>query len=388
MTRSFQTGQRRAIGKMGTEHSLCLGVLFLSKITCLLSLDPPILPFKAFPLMFFYRLRYASFLVLLSLSACFMPKESEEFDSPAAGMARLGNHMREKGEIGAAIDFYRRALANDSKSPMAIKGLAGVLEQWGDKQAAADVYRNGVVSRPDDAEIRRNYGRLLISLEQPAEAKRQFDAALDIDDDDLKAQSGLGVALDYLGEHTKAQKQYEKVLDAEPKNLATLNNLAYSYILSHRYDQAIKLLEPQLNNVAATAAMRQNLALAYGMAGMDVDAERVARMDLSPDKVKANMDYYRRQRAEVAVTTTPYAELGTYATEAMAVGQIERMRGQIEKSGGDLKPVVVPQVATPGGTPRFTVRMMGCSRPDDVSRLCETLAKSNIPCVPRGKGLD
>ena len=65
-------------------------------------------------------LRCTSFLALLSLSACFAPDPSEEFDSPAAGMARLGRQMQEKGEIGPAIDFYRRALAKDAKSPMAI----------------------------------------------------------------------------------------------------------------------------------------------------------------------------------------------------------------------------------------------------------------------------
>ena len=333
-------------------------------------------------------LRFLVLLSLLPLSACFMPKETDEFDSPAAGMVRLGNHMREKGETGAAIDFYRRALANDPKSPAAIKGLAGALEQFGDKTAAADVYRSGVEARPKDGEMRRNYGRLLIGLDEPAQAKEQYEAALDIDSDDLKARSGLGVAMDYLGDHKGAQKNYEKVLKEEPKNLATLNNLAYSYILTHRYDLAIKKLEPHLNKPATTAAMRQNLALAYGMAGMDADAERVARMDLPPEKVKANMDYYRKQRAEIAVSTAPYVELGTYATEGMAIAQIERLRPQMEKSGGDLKPVVLPEVAAPGGTPRFTVRMMGCSRPDDITKLCATLAKSGIPCNPRGKGME
>ena len=333
-------------------------------------------------------LRSAAVVALFSLSACFMPKEGAEFDSPAIGMVRLGKHMQEKGEIGTAIDFYRRAYISDPASPSAVKGLASALEQWGDKESALEIYQEGVKNCPKDSEIRRNYARLLLGMDEPAQAKKQYEAALDINDDDLKARSGLGVALDYLGEHKAAQKQYEEVLDDDPKNLSTLNNLAYSYVLSHRYDRAIKLLEPYVNNPAATAAMRQNLALAYGLSGMEEDARRVARMDLSAEKVKENMDYYRRQRADVAVSTTPYAEIGTYATEAMAIGQIEKLRGEMEKAGGDLKPIVVPQVTAPGGTPRFTVRMMGCSKPDDVSRLCETLAKSGIPCSPRGKGLD
>lgn len=335
-----------------------------------------------------YPLRFLAFLALLPLLACTDPVKDSDFDSSATGMVRLGSLMRDKGEVGPAIDFYRRALAKDPKSLPAIKGLAEVLEKWGDKQGAAKIYADGVAVHPSDLDLRRGYGRVLIALDDPAQAQKQYEAALEIDDDDTKSRSGLGVALDYLGEHKKAQKQYEKVLSEEPQNMATINNLAYSYILSQRYDLAIKKLEPYLGNVSATAAMRQNLALAYGLAGMEVDAERVSKMDLPPAKVKENMDYYRRQRAEMAVSTAPYAELGTYATEAMAVAQIDRLRDEVKKAGGDLKPVVLPEVAAPGGTPRFTVRMMGCSRPDDVSRLCETLGKVGVPCAPRGKGMN
>lgn len=325
--------------------------------------------------------------LVLMLSACASSMD-EASQSSSAGLTQIAGQLQQKGEVGVAIDFYRRALLKNPRNAAAIKGLAGTMEQWGDKQAAANIYQEGVAKCPDDGEMRRNYGKLLLGLERPDEAQHQYEVALDIDDDDSKARSGYAIALDYLGEHKKAQAQYEELLDQEPNNLVTLNNLAYSYILSHRFDRAIALLEPELSNHAATPAMRQNLALAYGLAGMDADAERVAKMDLTPDKVAQNMDYYRQKRAEISVAATPYAELGTYATEAMAVGQIQKMRGQIERSGGDLKPVVVPQVAAPGGTPRFTVRMMGCSRADDVSRLCETLAKSGIPCVPRGKGVD
>ncbi len=328
----------------------------------------------------------AFFLVFLAACGAFHP--IEETDSFGAGMARMGRHLQERGELGAAIEFYRRALASEPSNLAAIQGLASLFEQWGDRQAAAGVYANGVAARPKDGELRRSYGKLLIALDEPAAAKEQFEAALDIDDDDLKARNGLGIALDYLGEHRKAQREYEKVLDEEPGNLATINNLAYSYILVHRYDLAMKTLEPHAMKPSATAALRQNLALAYGLSGMEADAERVARLDLSPEKVKENMNYYRRKRAELAVSKAPYAELGTYATEAMALERINRLKSEMKNVGGDLRPVVLPEVAAPGGTPRFAVRMMGCSRPDDVTRLCATLAASGIPCVPRGKGAE
>lgn len=330
------------------------------------------------------RLSVSVLFSLLLLTACEMPKNTQDMPSRSSGMASLGRQMQEKGEIGPAVDFYRRALMADPKNPEAIKGLGDVLEKWGDQQGAMAVYRDGVAANPEDGDIRRAYARMLLAADDPMGARAHYEAALKVNEDDVKARSGLGVALDYMGEHAQAQKQYRSILEDDPRNLAVINNLAYSYVLSHRYNQAIQLLEPELQNPSATPAMRQNLALAYGMAGMDDDARRVAAMDLSPDKVAETMEYYRRQRAEVAVTTAPYAELGTYATEAMAIAQIQKMKEKVAQSKGDYKPVVVPQVTSPGGTPRFAVRMMGCSRPDDISRLCAILNPAGIPCTAKG----
>jgi len=335
------------------------------------------------------RARFLLLGVLLPvLAACASGAQDDPPNSLGGGMAQLGQHMQDKGDIGAAIDFYRRALASEPKNYAALKGLSSVLEQWGDTAGAAEIYGQAVAAWPKDAGLHRGYGKVLIALDRPAEAKAQFEAALDEDSDDLKAHSGLGIAYDYLGDHRKAQKEYELILDREPENLATINNLAYSEILMHRYSSAIKRLEPLYMNPAATAALRQNLALAYGLSGMDEDAARVAALDLSPEKVFQNLDYYRRKRAELTVDAAPYAELGSYATEALAIAQIHKLQGTIDRAGGDLKPIVLPELSAPGGTPRFTVRMMGCSRPSDVSRLCATFAKSGIPCISRGKIAD
>lgn len=331
-------------------------------------------------------LRTALFLALLPLAACSGGAGKENGGLSRSEMVHLGDLMLQRGDYGTAMDYYRRTLAADKTEAGAIRGLGSALEQFGDKQGAMQVYKDGVKNAPKDAALRRAYGKLLLASEQPAEAKVQYEAALDRDSSDAKARGGLAVALDYLGQHVAAQKEYEKLMKDDPRNLGTLNNYAYSLILSHRYDKAIELLQPAAANPSASPALRQNLALAYGLAGREEEAAQMGSMDLTPEKVKENLDYYRRQRAEIKVTTAPYAELGSYATEAMAIAQVQRLRPQIDKAGGKLKAVVLPELSAPGGTPRFTVRMMGCGKPDEVSRLCQTLGQSGIPCVPRGKG--
>ncbi len=345
-------------------------------------------PFRKKPVMRRFPVLPLALSVFLLAGCSAATTGGDPLPSSAEGMVRLGKLMKERGDIGPAIDFYRRALQIDDHNLAAFIGLAEVMEKWGDKDAALEIYRDGVAAQPKSAALRRGYAKMLLAHDDAVGAREQYEKALDIDDDDVKARSGLGVALDYLGEHEAAQREYKKVLRAEPRNLAAMNNLAYSHILMRQYEQAIKLLEPEANNKAATPALRQNLALAYGLSGMEADAQRIAAMDLSPEKVAETMDYYRRQRAEIAVSTAPYAEMGSYATEAMAVAQIRKMQEHLDKTGKNAKaykPVVLPQVSTPGGTPRFAVRMMGCTRPDEISRLCETLAPLGLPCTTQGR---
>lgn len=332
---------------------------------------------------FLFRL-CSVFCVLALACACATSPTKPEASGGAASMARLGDHLRNKGELEGAVNFYRRALVEEPDNGAAIKGLAAVLAQWGDVSGVANVYREGVKARPKDAELRRLYGQHFLTQDNPYEARMHFEAALALEETP-KIRGSLAVALDHLGEHALAQRNYEKALEALPGDLALLNNLAYSYILARDYKRAMQILEPVADDKAATPALRQNLALAYGLAGMDADAERMSRKDLSPEKVQQNIEYYRRQRAELELSKAPYAELGSYATEEMALAQIKKLKENVDKTGGHMQAVVLPEVSAPGGTPRFAVRMLGCARPSDVTRLCATLAQSGIPCVAKGR---
>jgi len=138
-----------------------------------------------------------------------------------------------------------------------------------------------------------------------------------------------------------------------------------------------------LHDPRATPAIRQNLALAYGLSGMDADAARVAKIDLSPAKAKEALAMYKRRRAESEVTTSPYVELGSYPTEAMAQAAIERLLPRLFAKGGDMKPVVAPEVAAPGGTPRFSARLMSCAKPEELQAFCDELVASGVPCRPK-----
>tara|TARA_R110002110_G_scaffold34264_9_gene116714 strand:- start:2121 stop:2426 length:306 start_codon:yes stop_codon:yes gene_type:complete len=74
------------------------------------------------------------------------------------------------------------------------------------------------------------------------------------------------------------------------------NNLALSYLMAGEYDAAIKALAPLAFTPKSTAVIRQNLAMAYGLAGDEASAARIARLDLDHPTVENNLRFYRQVR--------------------------------------------------------------------------------------------
>lgn len=322
-------------------------------------------------------LRCFAFVLLLACASCAM----KDGPSPSS-MVRMAEQAEGRGEPGAALDLYKRALQLDPGYSAAHRGLALLLDTMGDRTGAAPHFVAAAKAYEDDPAVQRGYGRVLLTQDKHDEARKAFAMALKVDGKDVKALNGLGVALDHLGDHVAAQKRYNEALELEPGNLSTLNNLAYSLILSGDYGAAIQKLEPEQSNPKATSALRQNLALAYGMAGMDLDAERMAKRDLPPPKVKENLAYYKRERAQRAAETAPYVELGSYATEDMAAAQSAKLEPY--RAGTDLKIAIQPELNTAGGVPRFALRMTGFADRNAAQALCGKVAGQGLSCTTHG----
>jgi Flp pilus assembly protein TadD len=308
-------------------------------------------------------------------SATHEPKDANE-----ANMMRVAAQMHTTGDDEGAAQLYQRIAKEDPDNLDAHKGLAELFEAHGDFTSAAGQYHALVKLQPDEGEWHRSYGRVLIKLNRPSEAKEQYAAALDISSDDIKARNGLGIALDYLGNHGAAQEQYKKALDQKSDDLPTISNLGHSYVLSGRYNEAIKLLEPLSHKPGTPPALRQNLAEAYALAGMDVDAQRMAQMDLPPDEVAKNMAFYRAERAKLASPATLYADLGSFTTSDLAHGRVEKLKQQFAKDVTKLTFEVVPEVKEIGGTPEFFIHVRGFGKPAAVATFCEKLKKEDVFC--------
>ncbi len=81
--------------------------------------------------------------------------------SYAAAHVNLGNLLREQGDLDAAIDSYRKAIAADAGLVDAHNGLAFALQQRGRLAEAAESYRRALELQPDHANALCNLGALL-----------------------------------------------------------------------------------------------------------------------------------------------------------------------------------------------------------------------------------
>src|SRR5262249_21330706 len=160
----------------------------------------------------------------------------------------------------------------------------------------------------------------------------------------------------------------------------TLSNFAHSYVLVGDYANAIKLLEPHARDKKAPATLRQNLAEAYGLSGMDADAERMARMDLPAAEAKRNLAWYRAERAKLAPAAKPCADLGSFATEEMAEARATQIKTAMPRETANLTLTATPMVKDIGGTPRFVLRTTGFATPAQARAFCTHMKTRGFAC--------
>jgi tetratricopeptide (TPR) repeat protein len=139
--------------------------------------------------------------------------------------------------------------------------------------------------------------------------------ATQIDSTDWSTFSAYGVALDQTGNHDTARRNYEIGLKLSPANPVIETNVAMSYVLTGQLNQAETTLRRLVARPDATPQMRQNLAMIASLKGNAVEAEQLAREDLTADQANNNLTVLRQLDADNAKVATPAPEASLPAPE-------------------------------------------------------------------------
>lgn len=328
---------------------------------------------------FFLARSLALFSLFFALTSCSFDESPQALNHES--LVETAQQLHRQGDDAGAADLYARLLTLSPDDNASRTALASILETHGQYTEAAHQYGQALAIDPDNADLFCDRGRVFIKLGKDEEARNDYEKALAQDPEDTHALNGLGIALDYLGQHSAAQNLYQRALNQDSHDLVSLNNLAHSFILSGGYSEAIHLLEPYVTDPKTPVTLRQNLVEAYALSGMDLDAARVARLDMSEADVKKNLAFYHEQRQKQGLVPKYRADLGIFGTEALAHSHAESIQTTFPHETEGLVMEIVPVLYSSGDIPHFDLGFLGFSQEPKLHDFCQKLHKSGFKCT-------
>ncbi|EQB13067.1 SPOR domain-containing protein [Sphingobium lactosutens] len=224
-----------------------------------------------------------------------------------SNLARLASNPR---DVDALIGAGEAALALDDPH-----GAAGFF-------ARADAIASG------NGRIKAGLARVMLKLQNPAEAVRLFDQAQRLGFPEASILTERGLARDLTGDQAGAQRDYQAALARSPDNAELRRRYAASLGISGQVDAAEKMLEPLLYK-SDRAAWRYR-AFIYAMNNRQADARKVAEQAMP---------------AQLAAAITPYMQKMPYLTAQQKAAAVHF--GQFPSQVGTAVAAVTPTAPPP-----------------------------------------
>jgi tetratricopeptide (TPR) repeat protein len=136
--------------------------------------------------------------------------DMEEIKSLVArNRAHLGDLLKEKGRMGAAVLEYRRALAETRESVPIMNRLAWVLLEINRHEEALELLKRGRELSPDHPTIYTYLGQTYLKLKDFKEAKEAFQTSIQLNPFNPEVHDGLASVYEMTGDPTAALKEKE-----------------------------------------------------------------------------------------------------------------------------------------------------------------------------------
>lgn len=164
-------------------------------------------------------------------------------------LTQRGLAALDQGDITAADQFLRAAIAACKDSPEALSGYAELLRRRGEPEQALVQLEAALVLAPQDAALVRRRAELLLALGRLSEARAAAERALDMEPRSVEAWVLLGRVYEQANQPQQAVACWHRALGLVPEHrgvLAAMANLywrqreprrslSYLYALLHTY---------------------------------------------------------------------------------------------------------------------------------------------------------
>lgn len=161
----------------------------------------------------------------------------------AEALKNEGNRRLAAGDVSAAVDAYRAALAEDPDYVPALNNLALVYKRSGRRGEAESLLRKAIAVASWDAELHNNLAVLLHEAERLEEALAAYGEALRIDPADGFANGNYGGLLSQTGRREDAITYCRRATEAAPDSVACWATLGKVLFDAGQIDAAMPVLE-------------------------------------------------------------------------------------------------------------------------------------------------
>ncbi len=290
-------------------------------------------------------------------------KEIEDEDEATLTLLKTAEKMLRSNDFVSANMLYQRALSVNPESIAALKGMAHVAELQEKPQEALQAYREIIRIDGENQMAHMGVAKNLMTLGLYDKAIDQLNKYRAIKGDEPETLNLMGMAYtradDIPNHFDKAVECFQTSLSVDPDRLTTRNNLGFTYILAGRTSEAIDVLEKLVDDPRVTVQHRQNLALAYGVAGRENDARKMALQDLPRSAVEKNIATYRKMREKILgiKSESSYKPAATKRPEpkkAPAKKPVEKMEEKTETAPSAAPAAPAAESAVPLPTPAET----------------------------------
>lgn len=221
---------------------------------------------------------------ILLLASYMLALPGVAFVTPASAQIDQSSVVREGGDPAERLGRYLRQLADNPRDLTLLTGSGRAALELGDASGALGFFARAEQVAPRDGRVKAGLASALVAMEQPKEALKLFDDAVDLGVPEAEIASDRGLARDLRGDNRHAQADYMLALRSRP-DPETTRRLALSQAISGDRATALATLQPLLQRGDKGADRARAFVLA--LTGDPAGAEKAARDEMSAQQVAA-----------------------------------------------------------------------------------------------------
>ncbi len=195
--------------------------------------------------------------------------------------------------LGAAdLNNNLARLASNPRDVAALIGAGEAALALDDPRAAAGFFARADAIESGNGRIKAGLGRVMLKMQNPAEALRLFDQAGRLGYPDTTILSDRALARDMTGDQAGAQRDYQTAMQRTPQDDELRRRYAASLGISGQVAASDKILEPLLYK-SDRAAWRYR-AFILAMNNKQADAKKVAEQTMPAQLAGAIVPYMQK----------------------------------------------------------------------------------------------